>query len=230
MKLFEFMQELSRLGLSSFTIQDAARIIRKKPAYVKLFLGRAIRRGAVTRIERGRFIVGQPTPFEVAEGFGVGYVSFLSALSFHGLTSQVPTTVQIASRKQKAQKTVGPTHFVFIRMAPSRFFGFKRYGGVTVAQPEKAVLDGLYLPEHLPLSEAASAMSGLDASKLVAYAERFGSAIVAKRLGFLLERTGMDASALKKQVTPAYGLLNPALPARGRKNVVWRLIENEGLG
>ena len=228
MKLYEFTTELSRLGLSSFTLQDAARIIHKPSSYAKLFLGRAIKRGAIQRIQRGKFTASQ-NPFEMAEGFGVGYVSFLSALSYHGLTAQLPRTVQIASMKPKRGKTVGQTRFAFIRLAQSRFFGFKRYGNVTVAEPEKAVLDGLYLPQHLPLSEIAGALDYLDIQKLLAYAERFDSSIVAKRLGFLLERAGLDATALRKFVTPGYGLLNPALPPKGKRNRAWRLIENEVL-
>ncbi|MBI2445927.1 hypothetical protein HYV43_06065 [Candidatus Micrarchaeota archaeon] len=229
MKLFEFMKELSGLGLTSFTLADAARVMRKKPEYVKLFLARAIKRGAIARVERGKFVLADRTPFEIAEAFGVGYVSFLSALSFHGLTSQLPRTLQLACPKPKKTATVGSARFVFIRLSAFRYFGFKRYGSVTVAEPEKAVLDGLYLPEHLPITEAASAVGQLDASKLVEYAKRFDSPIVAKRLGFLMERAGLDASGLRKLVTPSYGLLNPNLPSRGSKNAAWRILVNEAM-
>lgn len=229
MNVNEFVGELSRLGMGWFTVRDAARVVGKDASYVKLFLGRAVKQGRVVRVERGKFCLPGAGPFEVAEAFGVGYVSFLSALAFHGLTSQVPRTVQLACLKQKKGKTVGETRYVFVKLASKRFFGFKRYGGVTVAEPEKAVLDGLYQPMHLPVSEAAEVVAELDGEKLLEFAARFDSGVVAKRLGFLLERAGKNAGGLKELISSKYELLNPELPSKGTRNVSWRIIENEGL-
>jgi len=228
-RLHAFEKELSRLGLSTFTIQDAARVTGKKPAYVKLFLARAVAKNRLVRLERGKYALQDLTPFELADGFGIGYVSFLSALSFHGLTTQVPRTVQLACRTYHPEVIVGEARFVFVKLASNRFFGFKRYGNATVAEPEKAVLDGLYLPQRLAASEVARVVAELDSSRLLDYAERFGSSIVCRRLGFLMEHAGLDASRLEKYVDGGFGVLNPALPRSGHKNAKWRILENEVL-
>jgi predicted transcriptional regulator of viral defense system len=54
------------------------------------------------------------------------------------------------------------------------------------------------------------------------------SLAVIKRLGYLLEISGIDASEIKASFKN-YTLLNPNLPKKGDKNERWKLIINEVL-
>ena len=75
------------------------------------------------------------------------YVSFQSALFFHGMASQIPNVIYVASLAQtrKARTSLGT--FSIHRLAPSFFGGYEigETSGVRLATPEKALLDTLYL-------------------------------------------------------------------------------------
>jgi predicted transcriptional regulator of viral defense system len=75
------------------------------------------------------------------------YVSFQSALLFHGMVSQIPNVIYVASlaRTRRVRTTLGA--FSIHRLAPRFFGGYEivKDTGVKLATPEKALLDTLYL-------------------------------------------------------------------------------------
>jgi predicted transcriptional regulator of viral defense system len=101
-----------------------------------------------------------------------------------------------------------------------------------IADKERAVVDGLMLPARVPLDEVVACIrSGIDAPKAIAYARRVGRQVVAKRLGYLLEATGMDVSPeALGPLSPTWVPLDPALPRRGRHDRTWRVIVNRVVG
>jgi len=76
------------------------------------------------------------------------YLSFISALHLHGIIEQIPQVVTIAATAHS--KTIKTKIGVFSihRIAPSFFKGFDWYKGTglfLIAEPEKALVDSLYL-------------------------------------------------------------------------------------
>ena len=69
--------------------------------------------------------------------------------------------------------------------------------------------------------------SDIDVEKLVGYALRLDIGAVIRRLGFLLETSSVDApqqiERLQRKLTATYHLLDPTLPAEGRRVARWRL-------
>ena len=67
----------------------------------------------------------------------------------------------------------------------------------------------------------------MNVGRLVEYALRLDVGAVIRRLGFLLENSGIDAPAdlerLRAKLTKTYHLLDPDLPAEGRRVARWRL-------
>jgi len=87
------------------------------------------------------------------------YVSFQSALYLHGMVSQVPEVLYVASLAQTRRMKTTLGAFSIHRLAPTFFGGYEtlRESGVRLATPEKALLDTLYLGQtrsrlfaHLP--------------------------------------------------------------------------------
>ncbi len=76
------------------------------------------------------------------------YVSFVSALHLYGIIEQIPQVITLASTVHtKTIKTKIGTFSVH-RIAPSFFYGFDWYKGGSaflIAEPEKALIDSLYL-------------------------------------------------------------------------------------
>ncbi|MBI5036992.1 hypothetical protein HZC09_06660 [Candidatus Micrarchaeota archaeon] len=228
-----FRDALEREGIVVFSAKDAARIISKPPGYTRLFLFRLAKRGKVLRVEKGKYCLQSANELEIASNLAYpSYVSFLSALAFHRLTTQIPIQVQVACTKQKKSVLFGNVRIAFIKLKRTAFFGFRRYGNMFVAEPEKAIIDGLYSPERLPLSEVLYALKQgiVGTGKLCEYAEKTGSSIVKRRLGLLLEKAGAAKGACGFKATATrYSNLNPLLGATGERDKKWMLIVNEVL-
>ena len=105
--------------------------------------------GSVLRVAPGRWsVVAQPSPYLVASWLTdpyPSYVSLYTALSRHGLTTQIPRTIYVVSLADtKTVKTPLGTYSVH-RLPPELFGGFEERNGERMASPEKAVFDTLYL-------------------------------------------------------------------------------------
>jgi predicted transcriptional regulator of viral defense system len=76
------------------------------------------------------------------------YVSFISALHLHGIIEQIPQIITLAStvHTKKIYTKVGT--FIVHQISPLLFDGFDWYrgsGNFLIAEPEKALVDSLYL-------------------------------------------------------------------------------------
>lgn len=227
---YSFAEELERLGLVVFTVADVARITGKPRNYCWLFLKRLEDGKKIIRVERGKYCLKGADPYTVASRLVFpSYVSFLSALAFHHLTTQVPVVIQVACSRQKRPVEFGGSRITFTKLRRKALFGFRRYNGVIAAEPEKAIIDILAFPGQAPTSEAFYAIrQGIDAGKLEEYARRLGSSAARRRVGFLLENAGIR-TALRQPKATRYEPLNPLLPRKGRKNSKWKLLVNEVL-
>ncbi|MBM4249576.1 MAG: hypothetical protein FJ149_09140 [Euryarchaeota archaeon] len=240
MKEREFLRNLRSLGLAVMTTPDLAKLARTSGQGLNTFLYRLEKRGVLARLERGKYYIPDTPPEALASSIvSPSYISFLYALSLHHLTAQIPREIAVASRRSRRGIRLAGHRIRFVRLGRDRFFGMERARAagqyiVTVATPEKAILDCLAYPAHCPVAEAAGAVSAamgeklLDTKKLAEMARRFGSRVAAKRLGYIADVSGVDLfRGLGMLVNSRYDPLNPHLPPEGARNAKWRLIMNE---
>jgi predicted transcriptional regulator of viral defense system len=212
-------------------------------------LDRMEKDGLVVRIEQGKFLLLGLTPERVLSNpLYVGcnlvtpaYISFWSALHFHGFTEQAPRTTFVATTRRKTETSFRQMNFKFVTLKPEAFFGYRREMlaelPIVVADESKSILDSLSLPQYAGgIAEAAKAMQialslgSLDRSLLLEYAERLQNASLRARLGYLLELLGQSVGGLKHASGPVK--LDPQNPTRGTFNSRWKLyvnIESEDL-
>ena len=96
---------------------------------------------------------------------------------------------------------------------------------------ERTILDGLARPELCSgISEVATGLwmrkDDLDWEKIILYAQKLGSLVVVKRLGYLLELYGLGLSYINQLqgiIGASYALLDPMLPDEGSYLARWRL-------
>jgi predicted transcriptional regulator of viral defense system len=206
-------------------------------------LDRMEQAGLVTRIEQGKFLLLGLAPEKVLSNpLYIGcnwimpsYVSFWSALHFHGMTEQVPHTVFVATTRRKKEVVFRDTPFKFVTLKPKTFFGYRREMlaelPIVVADEAKAILDSLSLPQYAGgIKEVAKALQNaiwagaLDMPVLLEYAERLQNGSLSSRLGYLLELHGQPATDLKPSSGPVR--LDPKRPVRGVFNKRWQLYIN----
>ncbi|MFH1638486.1 MAG: hypothetical protein ABIB71_08725 [Candidatus Woesearchaeota archaeon] len=236
MKGTEFIGNLYRLEKPTFTIKDAARIIGKNENYTRLFINRLKKGGRIKEIEGGKYtILTEPLPIASNIIFP-SYISFITALSYYGLITQLPLVILVASLKPKKGLNIMGQEVKFIKLSKERFFGYRKEKVqgkfIFIAEPEKAVIDSLLLPTYCPIGEAYNAITSgeLGKAKLVEYCLRVNSKVVAKRLGYFLEKAGHEPnSELIHAINTSYDKLNPSLPSKGKRDKRWRLIINEAV-
>lgn len=113
--------------------------------------------GIITRIATGvwgythdpRFSAYAVVPALIRRGGpgSEGYVSLLSALSLHGMISQIPRTVHVVcNRRRERLKRTRVGSYEFYMMQPSLVGGYRSHANGTfeLATPEKALFDLLF--------------------------------------------------------------------------------------
>jgi len=235
MKEKDFITSIKRAKLGVFHSRDAARLMEKSRKYAQVYLNRLEKRETIKRITKSKYCLAGTLPEVAASNLSFpSYVSFLSGLAYHKLTTQIPSVIHVVTNKSMKSVDYGGLRIKFVKTSPERIFGYQKHGHENgyafVGEKEKILVDAAYLPRYCPLTEAKNAMeSGVDAKKLSDYAKRMNSTVTIKRIGYLMQTTGLDASPLKKLINRSFDPLNPLLPGKGEKNREWKLVINEAL-
>lgn len=137
------------------------------------------------------------------------YISFESALQYHGLFDQMLSTVGAVTFKRARKYKIKDTEMRFFRIKKELYFGFTQersdIGLVNIARKEKALLDILYFRSNqyyasLVWEKLVEYKRKIDISLLKQYSKKFNLDVI-RQLGFFLDRLGVDTSDLIKIVS-----------------------------
>jgi len=234
---------LARQG-DTFSFEDALNITGLSWESLKKLIYRLERNGWIERIEKGKYMIiplgtekGKYTLHEFILGsvLVTPYcISYWTALHYHGLTEQIPSTVfiQTTAKKKKQEQEVFGVNYRIVRIKKEKMFGISRIRidetSVNITDKEKTIIDCLDKPHYSGgVVEAAKALKneGLDLKRLVEYAQRIGNTGVLRRLGYLSDVLNIDLD-LPMIDTRNYLHMDPTMPKNGTKNAKWRLIVN----
>jgi predicted transcriptional regulator of viral defense system len=145
------LSRLRRLGKPVVTTNDATLAWRVERSAATHTLKRLAAEGLLGKVRHGLWSVFPGLdPLLLPEYLTAplpSYVSFQSALYLHGLVSQVPQVVYVASLGQTRRVRTSVGIFSIHRLAPTFFGGYETRpdSGVRLATAEKALLDTFYL-------------------------------------------------------------------------------------
>jgi predicted transcriptional regulator of viral defense system len=136
--------------------------------------------GTLTRVRRGYYRVSARPADEAGLAnvlYRPSYLSFESALARHGILSQIPYAMTFATTRRPKRMTIGGREAEFRQIKKALFFGYGLESGLLVAEPEKALVDMLYMAS---LGRAAIrmdelAVERLSKKKIKLYAEKGGA-------------------------------------------------------
>ena len=199
---------------------------------------------------------GEIPPFAVAAALVQPMaISHLSALAQHGFTTQLPAMVQASTprkvitpemrngeanrpRGRAVWKALG-VEIEYIHVQEKQFFGHQQiwvnnWQQVSLTDPERTALDLIARPDVFGGMSAAieileENLPRIEIPGLVQVALRYKVGAVAKRLGWLLERFGVDAdmlAPLQSFPVKTYYRLDPQAPVGRQYNSRWHIIEN----
>jgi len=199
---------------------------------------------------------GDIPPFAIASALVQPIaISHWSALAHHGLSTQNPTMIQASTpakimtpemRQGETYRPRGRTtwrafdlEFEFIHVKKERFWGFQSqwvnaWTQVGITDRERTVLDLIIRPDVFGGIRAASeimesALPQINLSQLVTYAVRYDVGTVIKRLGWLLEKMGVDGSLLlplKNYPVTGTVRLDPQQSRSNITNTIWQINDN----
>lgn len=219
-----------------FDVKAVRDIVKKDAPYTNLLLYRLKKSGNIFEIERGKYTVHKDAFLIASRIVWPSYVSFWSALRFNNLTEQIPHSVWVITTRKRRRREIkfADTTISFVLTKPEYFFGYNKINfkgaEIFVADSEKCIIDGV-LFRRISVSEIFSILKSnlksLSTKRLLDYAIKTKNKALIKRLGFMLDRLGRNYyKNLRKYVYSTYTPLEYSLPARGKLNEKWRIVEN----
>jgi predicted transcriptional regulator of viral defense system len=167
------------------------------------------------------------------------YIGYWSALNHYGFSEQIPRTTFVATTKPKMPLKILEADYYFVRIDRKKFFGFNETQieswRVNISGPEKTIADCLDHPEHSGgIDEVARAIyfnhEEIDLKEVYGLAERMANMTILKRLGYILEASGLWESYKHLfssfSLSKGYPALDPVSPRKGKYNSKWGLLVN----
>lgn len=235
---------------STFTLTDAQKITGLNSSLASSLLHKAVRRGIVSRLKPGVFIIVPPELGSSAEyagdpyltavrlaGEGPCFISHASAMEIHRMVTQPQLVVFASGSKRIRSRKLHGTEFRFVFTKPEQYFGTMKHWvtkqeTIDISDLERTIIDGLRQPEYCGgVTEVAKGLwmrhQNMKAKKLVDYALRLRVGAVSRRLGYILELYGIapesELARLRESLTATYAPLDPVLPKEGPHLKRWRL-------
>lgn len=242
-------------GREAVGIDDIQALGGVSRSYARKLAHDLARKGWLTRVGRGRYVVNPATmgPDAIPEmnPFRLGshlvdpyYFGYSTAANLHGFLTQSPGTYNVVTPTDTRRSLNEPAAFNLVHIKRAKFFGGReatKYGArIRVSDREKTVLDCLDRPDLAGgIANAVQIIyhskPGLDHDRLLSYVERMDNKSLAQRLGYLLESVRPEEpvpadflDALRELAGESYIHLAPASRhgRKGRPESSWRVIVN----
>lgn len=234
-------RQLRRSDLMYFTPSLLADLLGLTPRQAYRLVARLKADGLVDEVEKGKYLLFGLEPEKVLSNplyvashlVTPSYVSYWSALHYHGYTEQVPLTAFVATTRKKRSVSYKGLRVHFVAIQPHKFFGYRREEvgdlPIVVADEAKAIVDSLDLPQYAGgIGEVAhalqTALGTVDVPTLIEYANRMENKSLGSRLGYLLEVSGRRVEGLVHSASPVK--LDPTRPRTGHTVARWQIVVN----
>jgi predicted transcriptional regulator of viral defense system len=155
-----------------FSVEDIVSLTGIKPDSARVLCSRYRKKGIFIRLKKNLYVLEEKWRHLEREDFlrianflqVPSYVSFLTALSVRGITTQVPRGFfESASLKRSVKFEAKDTVFAFYKLKKGLYFDFVKEKGYFIATKEKAFLDAVYLSS---LGRYALDFTALDTDRL----------------------------------------------------------------
>jgi predicted transcriptional regulator of viral defense system len=178
---------------------ELARKYKIVPVAVTQALSRQEQRGLVEHISSKiyfNWLATDATPRELVNVLREqAYLSLGSALREYGIGTQSPQVLTCVTTERPREFNAKTIRISYRGISPQLYWGYRekqtRYGGYRIAEPEKALLDWIYLSLQTGVEPALDEFDfgSLSRSTLVEYAQRFPSTVYKQLLPVLATET-----------------------------------------
>lgn len=176
--MLKVYEKLLALNKRYLTGREIARVLGVTPESRRVTLSRLAKRGVLRRLRRDMYEVVLK-PSDILEAANViyqpSYLSFVYCLGKLGVLNQIAYEIEFATARKTKRVEIRRRPVVFRKIAKRLFFGYILRDNIFIAEPEKALLDTLYLRSKglTELNEAELNLGGLSKEKLLEMAKKF---------------------------------------------------------
>lgn len=137
-----------------FGVEDLRDLLKITQESARVVCSRYTKTGVFVRLKNNLYVLqekwegfGRADFFKTANVLQVpSYISFMTALSFHEVTTQVQQTYfESVSLKRSMKANIDGSAFMYYKLKKEYYFDFFRKDGFFIATREKALTDSLYL-------------------------------------------------------------------------------------
>lgn len=182
-------------GSPYFELEAVRQIFPDPDAHLKNQLSHWAKQGKIEQLRRGKYLLGDnyrkftPSAFYVSNYlYRPSYVSLEAALQYYGLIPEAVASVQAVTPKHGREWFNNLGRFKYRSIKQARFWGYREnvldsipaQNRFFIAEPEKAVLDMMYLqdgewPEERIREKRFQALEHINANRLLRYSRKFNS-------------------------------------------------------
>jgi predicted transcriptional regulator of viral defense system len=236
MDFLSMKTKFEELGFEIFTLNDAIKLTNQNEDVVKNKLSRLIKQKKIYSLKKMYYSFKKiNNKFKLQKTFNDTYIGLYSALEYYESTTQRFNNLDLITKKLKNSQKINDFEINFHKVKKNMFFGYKKYlienTEIFVSNIEKTIIDCVYFSNKIYLSETLNFIKknkkNIDVNLLKEYLDKINSLILNKRIGYLLEKQGINIKKLK--INNKYEKLNRNLSFKGIKNKKWKLIINEEL-
>lgn len=172
--LYEIRDNALDSGRAVFSMQQLSNLVGKSKAACTVYASRLVQKGMAVRVLKGKISFEKDEFIIATQLIEPSYISLNSALLFHGIITQVQKDVECVTAKNSLRfKKLG---IIYHKIPSQLFFGFKKHAKgrsyVMIAEPEKALLDGLYL-NIFSKKDLTELVEKIDLQKLKEFIKQF---------------------------------------------------------
>jgi len=174
LKVFKLLEANKRY----FSGREICLLLNIKEKNRRVTLSRLVKRKVLRRLRRNLYeVIVKPTDVLEAANtlYQPSYLSFNYCLGELGISSQIAYEIEFATPKKTKRLTLRDRSIIFRKINKKLFFGYTLKDKIFIAEPEKALLDTLYLKSKglTSLPEAELNLKGLSRKKFLKMSRQF---------------------------------------------------------
>lgn len=194
--MIKYLERLHEIGI--FTLDDVCAMTGNMHSAQQL-MQNYVKKGLVGSIRRGLYCVNDlSTKTPVANKFEIGsaiaedaYISYHSALEYHGFAHQMTFEVQVSTSKRISDFTHNGLDYKIFRSYSNKYVETPLLGKTRVSNLERTVIDCIDNIDRVggleELVHCISAISLLNSSKMLDYLDGINKSFLYQKAGFILQ-------------------------------------------
>jgi len=180
--MFKVYERLLETDKRYFSSKEIARLLGISLKSRRVTIWRLAKRGVLSRLRRDLYEVTLK-PSDVVEVSNIiyqpSYLSFTYCLGRLGILSQIAYEIEFATSKKTKRLLIRGRSVIFRKISKKLFFGYTLKDNIFIAEPEKALLDTLYLKSKglTDLDKESLTLNDLSRTKFLMMSKKFPSKV-----------------------------------------------------